>query len=95
MDMGVGMNQDNFVAVVDETLTELLAVADEYLEEITAQFEDVGSPEKLIGKPFEEWTQQDLMLLSRIYGPEEPNALSNLIFRKKYEEVKALEAEEA
>lgn len=89
------MIQDNFVEIVDEAIASLLDAADEYLEEITEQFEDVGNPEKLIGKPYENWTQQDFTILSQIYGTQEPNTLSNLIFRKKYEEVKTLEAEES
>jgi len=86
------MKKDEFIKVTDETLTLLLEVADEYLEEITEQFEAVGNPEKLIGKPYETWTDQDRTLLSQVYG-EEPNPLSRLIFNKEYEKVLTMEQE--
>jgi len=70
-------------------------VADEYIEEISGQLEDVGNPEKLIDKPYEQWTPQDFQLLSQVYGTKEPNPLSDLIFKKEYEKVIELEKEEA
>jgi len=63
-------------------------IVDEWIEPLG----DIGSPEKLIGKPYEEWTPQDLQMLGQVYGAE-PNALSDLIFTKKYAEVKRLEQE--
>ena len=88
------MRKDKLILIIDETLVLLLDVADEYLEEITEQFEAVGSPEKLIGKKYEDWSPQDLQMLIQVYGTKEPNPLSNLIFKKKYAEVLALEKEE-
>ena len=87
------MRKDELIGSIDETLALLLDVADEYLDEITEQIEDVGSPEKLIGKPYEVWTPQDFMMLSQVYGGE-PNPLSNLIFNKEYKKVLELEAGE-
>lgn len=89
------MRQGDFVELIDETVALLLDVADEYLSEITAQLENVGSPEAVMGKPYEQFTPQDFKILTQIYGEGEPNPLSNLIFRKKYKEVLELEAEEA
>lgn len=86
--------KEELIETIDETLALILSVADEYTEEIADQLEDVGNPEKLIGKPFESWTPEDLNMLSQVYGTEEPNVLSNLIFNKKYDEVKSLEEEE-
>lgn len=88
------MKKDDLIHTIDETLKLLLDVADEYLDEITAQFEDVGNPEELIKKPYEQWDANDFQTLSAIYGTAEPNILSNLIFRKTYERVKELESEE-
>ena len=88
------MKKEELIELSNEVTAELLEVADEFIEEITKQFSDVGNPEKLIGKPYETWTPQDLMMLSQIYGTEEPNKLSTLIFNKSYEQIKALEAEE-
>jgi len=83
-----------FLKAIDEVVELKLKAADEYIEGIVEQIADVGSPEKLINKKYEEWTPQDLQMLSQIYGVEEPNPLSELIFRKSYKEVKDLEESE-
>jgi len=83
-----------FLKAIDAVVELKLKAADEYIEGIVEQIADVGSPEKLIGKKYEEWTTQDRQMLSQIYGVEEPNPLSELIFRKSYKEVKDLEESE-
>jgi len=85
------MNADELIKTIDETLGLLVEVADEYVEEIVSQF-DIGSPEKLIGKKYEQWGPQDFANLGQIYGPE-PNSLSRLIFRKEYAKVLQMEKE--
>ena len=67
---------------------------DRIIDELIEPISMVGNPEKLIKKPYEQWTPEDLQLLTRIYGQGENTPLSNLAFRKIYEQVKALEAEE-
>ena len=87
------MRQDEMNKVVDEVIVLMLDVADGYLGEMEEQLEVTRSPEKLLGKPYEQFTPQDFQILSQIYG-EEPNPLSELIFKKSYEKVLALEEEE-
>ncbi len=81
----------------DEAVKHVVALKikaiDEFVEEFIDPIGDVGSPEKIIGKPYEEWNEFDLQQAVSIYGQVEPNPLSNLIFRKKFAEVKELEAE--
>ena len=55
--------------------------------------EDVGNPEKLIGKKYETWDEADFQKLTAIYGGLEPNPLSNFIFKREYDKV--LKAESA
>lgn len=64
------------------------------IERMIAPISDIGNPEKLIGKKYEEWLPEDLQRLATIYGTVEPNPLSDLIFRKKYKEVQTLESAE-
>ncbi len=68
-----------------------MKAVDRLIKEVIEPISDVGNPEQVIGKPYESWTPTDLIFLSKIYGTKEPNPLSNLIFRKKYAEVKELE----
>ena len=79
---------------IDKAIGIKLQAIDRLVGEMIEPLENVGSPEKLIGKRFEQWTPEDLALLTKIYGTKEPNLLSNLIFRKTYERVKAMEQEE-
>ena len=88
------MRQDEMNKVVDEVVALMIDVADDYLSEMEEQLEVTRSPEKLLGKRYEEFTSQDFSILSQIYGEEEPNPLSNLIFTREYEKLKILEAEE-
>ena len=55
---------------------------------------NVGNPEKLIKKPYEQWTPEDLAILTKIYGTKEPNPLSDLVFKREYARVQELEREE-
>lgn len=67
-----------------------LKAIDVFIETYVEPLLDVGNPEKLIGKKYEEWTPQDLQYLSQIYGEK----LEDYIFKKSYKEVKKLEEEE-
>lgn len=89
------MKQTELTEAIDKVIELKLKAADRLIEELIEPLADLGSPEDLIGKPFESWTPEELAMLVKIYGREEPNLLSNLIFRKTYDRVKALEQEEA
>lgn len=86
------MKETPFTEAVKEIIEFDLAVMDEFIKEEIEPLGDIGNPEKLIGKKYEEWTPQDKQMLAQIYGPE-PNTLSNFIFKREYEKVKELEAE--
>ena len=86
------MKETPLTRAVDAVVALKLKAVDAWVAGVVEALEDVGTPEKLIGKPYEQWTPADLQALGRIYG-EEPNPLSRLIAKKKYQEVDALEAE--
>ena len=71
-----------------------MAAVDRLVEELVEPMKDVGNPEALIKKPYEQWTPEDMQMLIQIYGTAEPNPLSDLVFKKEYAKVKALEEEE-
>ena len=88
------MNKTDLEKSMDRAIEVKLKAVDLLVEELIEPLEKIGSPEALIGKPYEQWTAQDLMMLVQIYGQTEPNPLSDLIFKKSYENVKQLEKEE-
>ena len=84
------MKRTPLTTAVEEVINLKLSVVEEFIEDVIEPLGEIGNPEKLIGKPYEQWTLYDLQILGQIYGPE-PNALSELIFKKSKEEIKALE----
>ncbi len=85
------MKDTSFTEAVKELIKFDLEVMDEFIKEEIEPIADVGNPEKLLNKKYEEWTPQDLQNLSIVYGQKEPNRLSNFIFDKEYQKVKELE----
>jgi len=88
------MKETPLTLSIEKAINTKLKAVDALIKELVEPLTKVGSPEELIKKPYESWTPEDLMLLSKIYGTVEPNPLSNLIFRKTYEKVKSIEQEE-
>jgi hypothetical protein len=74
-----------------EKYTELeTKVLKRFMEDHIKPLAIVADPEKLIGKPFEQWQPQDAELLSKIYGPEEPNIFTDFMLEKEVEEIRNL-----
>ena len=78
-----------FSKLVDSVIAEDLPVITKIVDEIVEDITDFGSPEKLIGKPYEEWTPQDLIILGQVYGPENESPLGRLIAKHKIAELRA------
>lgn len=78
---------------MDRVIALKMKAVDVVVQNVIEPLLEFGNPEKLLGKPYDLWTQQDLARLSQIYGVKEPNALSNLIFRREYQKVRELEEE--
>jgi len=88
------MKESVFTKALDEVITEDLRALDEVIKEDIEALADIGSPEKLIGKKYNEWTPQDKQMLAQIYGVDNESRLSKFIFKKEYEKVLELEREE-
>jgi len=84
------MKETPLIKAINKAVEVKMEAVNRLLKDLVEPLGDVGNPEKLIGKPYEQWSQQDLMMLSKIYG-QEPNPLSDLIFKKTYERVKQME----
>jgi hypothetical protein len=89
------MDKNTFIQAVDDTIKLKMETADKYVKETIEKIGDIGSPEKLIKKPYEDWTPEDLQRLAGVYGPGDDTPLARLIFNREYEKVKQLEAAEA
>ena len=88
------MKQTDLEKAMDKAIELKLKAVDKLLEELVEPLEKLGSPEVLIGKPYEMWSGEDLMLLTQVYGQGNNTPLANLVFKKEYEKVKAMEEEE-
>jgi len=86
------MKETTLTRAINEVIELKLKAVDLFIEEVIEPLGELGNPEQLIGKKYEDWTSNDLQLLGQVYG-KEPNALSKLIFTKEFEKVKALESE--
>jgi hypothetical protein len=84
------VKDDTFIKAVDELVQEDLEVLDEVIQEDIEVLQIVANPEKLIGKPYELWTPQDMQMLVQIYG--DSDKIQKLIFNKEYEHYKEMEA---
>jgi hypothetical protein len=87
------VKETRITSAVEQAVQLKLKALDVIMAEIIEPLRSLGSPDKVIGKPYDQWTPQDLGWLKRIYGTAEPNALSNFIFRKEVEKVRRLEQE--
>ena len=87
------MKETNFTKAASKVIEIKLAVIDRFIEEYIEPMADIGSPEKLIGKKYEEWTPQDIQQLGQIYGTGNDTSLAKIIFKRKYEALKMLEQE--
>ena len=70
-----------------------LKALDKVIEDLVEPLADVGNPEKVIGKPYEQWLPEDFTLLTQIYGTGENTPLTTLIFNKEYKKLKEKERE--
>ena len=68
-----------------------MEIVDELVKDFIDEIGDIGSPEKLLGKIYADWTPQDLELLANVYGNGDNTPLAKLIFAKEYKKVLDLE----
>ena len=87
------ITQTPLTKAVDKTVAVKMVALDALVTLLIEPLTKVGNPESLIGKPYEEWTPDDLQKLIGIYGQKEPNPLTRTIFRHEYAKVQDLESQ--
>jgi len=88
------MDQQTLDELIDEIIAEEMAIADEVVAELADLLPKIASPEKLIGKPKEEWTLNDIQRMTMIYGGKDKNRLARPIFEAEYAEYQKLMEEQ-
>jgi hypothetical protein len=83
------LKETSLTKAIDNVLSVKLKAVENFMNDYVEPLLDVGNPEKLINKKYEDWTIQDTQMLSVIYGDK----LEDYIFNKAYKEVKELEKE--
>ncbi len=88
------MNKDVALIQATERLNAVFEKALERLQtEVLDPLADVGSPEKVIGKKYEDWTPEDMQKAVMVWGTGAGTPLDNLVFKKKVAELDALREE--
>ena len=77
------------ISLIDKVIEEKLDDADAFIKSFIKPIADIGSPVDVIGKPYEQWNEQDLMRLSQMYDKEK---LERFIFTKEYSKLVELES---
>ena len=81
------MSKPFLTQAVEEVIALKLKAVDEWIGSVVEPLADIGNPEKIIGKPYAQWTPQDLQTLYAIYG----KALEKFIFNKELKYIQELE----
>lgn len=81
---------NEWVDLVEEVVQETLDEADAYIKEFIEPIADIGNPEKILGKKYGEWTEQDKLLAAQIYGAKSPT-LERFFFNEEYKALRELE----
>lgn len=82
----------DFEELASKVLLVKVKAVEKVLADLATPLDALKNPEKLMGKPYEEWTEEDIARLKIVYG-QEPNLLTDFILKKKIEEVKKLSSE--
>ena len=79
----------NMIEIAKEEMEKVLSVLDEVIKEDIEPLLEMGNPETVIGKKYEEWGPSDLQQLGMIYGDK----LNDFIAKKQIKKMRALESE--
>lgn len=87
------MNKKAFDSALNHVVNVKLQALDKLIKDMIKPLGDIGNPEKVLGKPYEQWTPEDFQTATSIYGTAEPSVLSEFIFKQELKKVEELEAE--
>ena len=80
---------DKWCELVDRVIKEKKKEADEYIKKYIDPIAEIGNPEKIINKPYNSWTPEDIAALKGIYVYS-PEKLEHFINRKEVDKLFAL-----
>lgn len=84
------MIDTKFDISVERVMDTYIKAIDKYFEEeVDPMIEQISNPEKVIGKKFPLWTQNDLMMAFQIYQGM-PEILNDFLFEQAYNEVETM-----
>jgi hypothetical protein len=88
------MNDTKLDQRIERVIDVKIKAIDRWIDENIDELEKFGNPEKLIGKPYEMWTNEDKMILGQIYGTGPDSILEKFLANKEiskmYESEKGL-----
>jgi hypothetical protein len=84
------MKETELTQAIKDVLEEDLPILDQFVEEEILPLAEVGNPEKLLKKKYEDWTPEDFAKALAIYGTK----LDDFIAKKEVNSLLKLEAEE-
>jgi len=87
------MKSPDFIKQLEQTVALKMKAIDVVIKDLVEPLSDIGNPEQLIKKPYEQWSPQDLQMLGKIYGQGNDTPLARTIFNKEYDRVRQLESE--
>jgi hypothetical protein len=83
------VKKSELVEIIEETIDEVIKATLEVFHEQMDDLLDFGSPAKVIGKPYEQWTGDELMKARAIFGTK----LEDYIADKEVNELLQMERE--
>lgn len=89
----IPLPQNSLTEAMKEVIALKMFIIDEFIEEYIKPLKVTTNPEKLIGKPYEQWTPIDKQMLSTVYGTDSKSKLIKTIVNNEYDQVRKLEAE--
>ena len=86
------MKENWWLELVDEVVEEGLKSVDDFVEDFIDPIADIGSPAKVIDKPYNEWTPEDIRMVAQIYQQDQ-ETLEKYIAGKEISKLYNLEQE--
>ena len=78
--------------LTDEIMAEWFDIVDEVVDEMMKPLVDLDNPEKIMGKKYDDWTEQDLQRAATVYQSQ-PDILNKFIAKKEIPKLYELEKE--
>jgi hypothetical protein len=87
------LKDTNLTLAVEEVVTRQVRAIDKIIEDFIKPLSDVGSPQDIMGKPYAEWTPEDLQRAIMIYGQKSDSPLSRGLTKFYIDRMRQAESE--